>query len=71
MSYLDKIVGISALVLGLLTMAGILSTDAYSAGARVDASGYDALNHLIVDHGNPLCLNKPSPAAQNAQTMTQ
>jgi hypothetical protein len=29
------------------------------------------LNHLIVDHGNPLCLNKPSPAASDAQTMTQ
>jgi len=74
MSYFDKIIGASTLVLGLLVMAAILSTDAYSTGARVDARGYDALNHLIVDDSDPLCFNNAAPVTRvglNARTVTQ
>jgi len=74
MGYLDRIIGVSALVLGVLTMAAILSTDAYSTGARFDARGYDALNHLIVDDGNPLCLNNATPVTPgslHARTIAQ
>lgn len=74
MGYLDRIIGASALVLGVLVMGAILSTDAYSTGARFDARGYDALNHLIVNDGNPLCLNDATPATPDSvheRTMTQ
>lgn len=70
MNHLDRIIGIGAVVLGLMSMAVILSTDAYSTGARVDARGYAALNHLIND-GKSLCLNQAAPAAPNAETTTQ
>jgi hypothetical protein len=52
MSHLDKIIGISALVAGLFTMGGMLSTDAYLHGAQAEASGYDALTHLMVQDSN-------------------
>ena len=72
MSYLDRIIGVSALVLGLLTMAGMLSTDAYSTGARVDARSYKAMTHLIVN--DPLCLNDDAASGQtapNSRTIAQ
>lgn len=62
MSYLDRIVGVSALILGLLTTAAMLSTDAYSTGARVDAKSYNAMTHLIVN--DPLCLNDDAATRQ-------
>jgi hypothetical protein len=68
MVHLDKIIGVSAVVLGLSSMAGMLSTDAYLHGAQVDASGYDAFTHLIVSDGSNLCLNDAAPA--NSRTAT-
>jgi hypothetical protein len=57
MGHLDKVIGFVALALCLLALAGTLSTDAYSHAAQAEASGYDALTHLIVNDADPLCLN--------------
>lgn len=57
MGYLDKVIGVGALALGLLTLAGMLSTDAYSHGAQAEANSYNALTHLIANGSDPLCFN--------------
>jgi hypothetical protein len=66
MEQLDRILGGIALVAGLLVLAGILSTDAYSRGALVQASGDEALTHLIAPSTDTLSLNDAAPATPDA-----
>lgn len=71
MVHFDKIIGAGALALGLLTVAGMLSTDAYLHGAKAEARGYDALTKLIVNDHSKVCLNDVAPESQNDQTVAQ
>ncbi|HXA48250.1 MAG TPA: hypothetical protein VNW52_11520 [Burkholderiaceae bacterium] len=47
MGHLDKIVGVVLLVASVLVLVGIMSTDAYSLGAKAQASGDVALTQLF------------------------
>jgi hypothetical protein len=47
MGHLDRIVGIIAFVASILVLVGIMSTDAYSRGAKAQASGDVALTQLM------------------------
>jgi hypothetical protein len=63
MDRLDRILGVVALAMSLLVLAGVLSTDAYSRAAQAEARGYDAMTHLIVDDTCSLCLDDAAPVA--------
>jgi len=49
MGHLDKIVGIVIVAATVLMLIGIMSTDAYSLGAKAQASGDVALTQLFVN----------------------
>jgi hypothetical protein len=55
MTHLNKVTGLVFLAAGLLTvaLAAVVSTDAFTTGARTDASSYEMLTSLIStnDHG--------------------
>lgn len=72
MVHFDKVIGASALILGLFSVGGMLSTDAYVHGAKAQAKGYDALTKLIVNDNGKVCLNDAAAANQaNNQTVEQ
>ncbi|HEY8026130.1 MAG TPA: hypothetical protein VIF60_16305 [Burkholderiaceae bacterium] len=68
MAHLDRVAGAVTLALGLLAMAAVVSTDAYSVGARTDARSYKVVTHMIADNGTALCLND---ATQDSQADAQ
>lgn len=69
MAHLDKVAGAVTLALGLLAMAAVVSTDAYSFGARTDARSYKVVTHMITDASPALCLN--DAAVQDGQADAQ
>ena len=64
MAHLDKVAGAVSLALGILALAAVVSTDAYSYGARTDASSYKVLTRMIGNGGNTLCLNDDESSAR-------
>ncbi len=54
------------LALGLLAMAAVVSTDAYSVGARTDARSYKVITHMIGD-SKALCMNDTAAEDTEAQ----
>ncbi len=76
MVHFDKVIGASALILGLFSVGGMLSTDAYVHGAKVQAKSDDALTKLIANGDSKVCLNDAVPASvggtnSNTQTVAQ
>ena len=71
MIHFDKVIGASALILGLFSVGGMLSTDAYVHGAKAQAKGYDAFNKMIVNDNSAVCMNDATPADAGKQTQTQ
>jgi hypothetical protein len=70
MAHLDKVAGAVTLALGLLAMAAVVSTDAYSVGARTDARSYKVITHMIGGRSTALCMNDAA-VAQDNQAETQ
>jgi hypothetical protein len=66
MAHLDKVAGAVTLALGLLALGAVVSTDAYSYGARTEASSYRVLTHLIGTGGTTLCMNDKQDSEQAA-----
>jgi len=66
MAHLDRVAGAVTLALGLLAMAAVVSTDAYSVGARTDARSYKVITHMIGGSGRALCMNDAA-ATQDGQ----
>jgi hypothetical protein len=64
MAYLDKVAGAVSLALGILALAAVVSTDAYSYGARTDASSYKVLTRMIGNGSSTLCLNDHDSATR-------
>jgi hypothetical protein len=62
MGHLDRILGVTALALGLLVLTGVLFTDTYTHAAQAEANGYDALAHLIVNDADSVYLSDSAPA---------
>jgi hypothetical protein len=60
MAHLDRIIGVVVLVASVLVLVGIMSTDAYSRGAKAQASGDVALTQLIVGDMDAAHLNNAS-----------
>jgi hypothetical protein len=60
MGYLDRIVGVVVLVASVLVLVGIMSTDAYSRGAKAQASGDVALTQLIISDSDAARMNSGS-----------
>jgi hypothetical protein len=58
--YLGKAVGALVLALGVAALGAVASTDAYSVGARTEASSYKVINHMIGSPSSLLCLNGDS-----------
>jgi hypothetical protein len=48
MKHRDGIFATLALALGSFALAGMVYTDAYSAAARTEAKGFDALTHEVI-----------------------
>jgi hypothetical protein len=76
MVHFDKVIGASTLILGLFSVGGMLSTDAYVHGAKVQAKSDYALTKMIANDGSKVCLNDVAPvnagdAASAAVTSTQ
>ena len=71
MVHLDKFIGAGALVLGLATVAGMLSTDAYLHGAKAEARSYDAFTKLVGDDSSKVCLNDSASASADERTVEQ
>jgi hypothetical protein len=77
MIHFDKVIGASALILGLFSVGGMLSTDAYVHGAKVQAKSDYALTKLIASDDSKVCLNEGTPAgaagasANTDQTVAQ
>lgn len=46
-----------ALAVSSLALAGLLNTDAYSAAAQAEATGFDALSQRVSTGGTLLCSN--------------
>ena len=57
MVYLGKLVGTLVLALGIAALGAVASTDAYSVGARTEASSYKVINHLMGSPSSMLCMN--------------
>ncbi|MBV8635697.1 MAG: hypothetical protein JO002_14480 [Burkholderiaceae bacterium] len=57
MVYLGKLVGTLVLALGIAALGAVASTDAYSIGARTEASSYKAINRLMGSPSSMLCMN--------------
>ncbi len=55
--YLSKVAGALVLALGVAALGAVASTDAYSVGARTEASSYKAINHLMGSPSSLLCMN--------------
>jgi hypothetical protein len=66
MAHLDRVAGAVTLALGLLAMAAVVSTDAYSVGARTDARSYKVITHMIGD-SKTLCMNDKAVAEAQAE----
>jgi hypothetical protein len=71
MAHLDKVAGAVSLALGILALAAVVSTDAYSIGARTDASSYKVLAHLIGNEGNTLSMNDDDSSSTGSQARTR
>ncbi|HEX7641869.1 MAG TPA: hypothetical protein VF472_06600 [Burkholderiaceae bacterium] len=67
MVYLGKLVGTLALTLGIAALGAVASTDAYSVGARTEASSYKAINHMMGSPSSMLCLNSENRQSQAVQ----
>ena len=65
MAHLDRVAGAVMLALGLVDMAAVVSTDAYSVGARTDARSYKVITHMIGD-SKTLCMNDTAVADTQA-----
>lgn len=57
MVYVGKLVGTLVLALGIAALGAVASTDAYSVGARTEASSYKVINHLMGSPSSMLCMN--------------
>ena len=55
--YLSKVAGAALLALGVAALGAVASTDAYSVGARTEASSYKALHRMIGNPSGMICLN--------------
>ncbi|HEX8957167.1 MAG TPA: hypothetical protein VF798_12865 [Burkholderiaceae bacterium] len=67
MVYLGKLVGTLALALGIAALGAVASTDAYSVGARTEASSYKVINHLMGSPSSMLCMNSEKQQSQAVQ----
>ena len=71
MIHFDKVIGASALILGLFSVGGMLSTDAYLNGAKTQATSDDAMTRLITSDDGKVCLNDTAAASASAQAIAQ
>ena len=60
MVYMGKLVGTLVLALGIAALGAVASTDAYSVGARTEASSYKVINRMMGNPSSMLCLNGDS-----------
>ena len=58
--YLGKVAGALLLALGVAALGAVASTDAYSVGARTEATSYKAINRMMGSPGSLLCMNNAS-----------
>jgi hypothetical protein len=65
--YLGKAVGALVLALGVAALGAVATTDAYSVGARTEASSYKVINHMIGSPSGLLCLNGDGQGEQAVQ----